>query len=115
MARKTLINRKTRKEFTTMNPDFLLKKYPNTFIVKPGVELDPEVLQKAEEIAKTLNDEGIQNVNDDVKDISDVHFEEVKPLKDLKRPELDQIAIDKGLDPTQYKNKNSLIKALNNL
>lgn len=95
-----LINKKTGQELPVPNAEEILKQYPNTFKVKPPTTLEDEVLLKDEQI-KTLKD---IEVNEEV----DVN------LYQMKRAELNEIAIKKALNPKNYKNKTLLIEAIIN-
>lgn len=104
MPQKLLVNRKTGKEFRTQDPESLLKKYPRTFYVKPGTQLLGDVVEKDREIA-----------SESLKDIDVIIEQEEKELKKMTRGELEKIAKSKGLDPSKYSNKNSLIGAIKSI
>jgi len=78
MAKKVLINRKTGKEFPTLDPEEVFKKFPKTFRVKPAAKLNDDILKKDSEIQKAVN-------HTDVKDAQEVKStEKTTPKKESK-------------------------------
>lgn len=105
MATRTLINKKTKKEFKTHDAEGVLKKYPRAFILKPLTELDEEVLEKEKAIKEAI---GLL----DWDSAQPGSLERV--LKNKKRTELDELAELKGLDPSDFRTKAEIISAIIN-
>jgi hypothetical protein len=105
MATRTLINRKTRKEFSTDGAEGIMKRYPRVFILKPLTELDSEILQKEDKIKESMDLLNMERPKSD---------ELLKILKAKKRAELDELLRLKELDPSDYSNRGEAIKAIMN-
>ena len=103
MATRTLINRKTRKEFSTDGAEGIMKRYPRVFILKPLTELDSEILQKEYKIKESMDLLNMERPKLDGL---------LKILKAKKRTELDELLRLKDLEPSDYSNRGEAIKAI---
>jgi hypothetical protein len=109
MAIRTLINRTTRKEFSTDGAEGIMKRYPRVFILKPLAELDSEILQNEDTIKESMGK--VSNLLSVERPKSD---ELLKILKAKKRAELDELLRLKELEPSDYSNRGEAIKAIMN-